>query len=170
MMLDDVTHNVVFLWRSDQIDRGRTSPTRESNGQFAPGQNFARRSFGEACDSLSCFAASGLSLSQTGSASSCPSAHSRTEDCFYGQALAHDRAPGAPPGARGEAHDQRVGGSGFAPLIAAAWEKWLNARASQNCDVSFSTSLIVSLRRKWRRLIAGWLLNRRRNPSRVRSD
>lgn len=169
-MLDHVTYTVVFSWRSDQIDRGRTSPTRESDGQFAPRQNFAHRSSGDACDSLSCFATSGLSLSQTGSASSRPSTHSRTEDCFYGQALAHDRAPGTPPSARGEAHDQRVGGSGFAPLLAAAWEKWLNARASQNCDVSFSTSLIVWLRRKWRRLIAGWLLNRRRNPGRVRSD
>ena len=157
-------HKVVCIWQSEQIDRGRTGSTRESDHQFAAGQKFFLRSSGATRRPLRSLATAGLSLLKIGSAKQCSSASAGAEDCLYRQAFAESCPTGAAAGTLGKTFPQRLGRSDVASLLTAPPEQWVNERASRNCVASPSISLIVTLLKRWRRFIAGWLQTNRRSP------
>jgi len=159
--LDNMSYKVVIIRQSEQIDRGRTSSTCESDDQFATRQKLFR-DFGAAFHPVRSFATAGVSLLKIGSAKPGSSPGAGAENRFHRQAFLQSCPPGAPAGALGKAVDQRLGRSGVASLVAAIPEQWLNERVSRNCAVSSSTSLIVTRLKRWRRFIAGWLQMSRR--------
>src|SRR5512136_239851 len=105
-----MTYTVVFLRHSDQIIRGRTSPTRECNGQFAKEQDCFFGSFKAARPSLRTIPAASLPLFTPSAAVGFARTRARTEGCFHRESGAPTPCASPPPGTPPALSHQPVGG------------------------------------------------------------
>ena len=154
---------VLFLCQSDQIFRGRTSPTCECHGQFTQEENLPVQGFSPAHRALRPFSAASLSLPSAGPENHGAAPGSRSQGRVYGQAGARAHRRSSPPGPTAALFHQPLGGPVFTAVSQPTQRPWLNGEASENSDAKFIILLIVTCPRKWLKFFDGW------SPSRIQA-
>ena len=155
LLLDCVTYMVLFIRRSEQVLRVRTSSTCECNGQFAQAENLPR-GFELAHRQLWPLAPSSLPLSSTSPKRWWTATDSRSEECFYCQVAGFVDLPSPPASSARRPGHQPVGGRGTARLAQLASRPWLSASASTESVAKINMCMIVSRRKRYRKFITGW--------------
>ena len=151
---------VLFLCHSDQIFRGRTSPTCECHGQFTQEKDLPVQGFSPAHRALRPFSAASLPLPATGPESCFAAPSSRSQGRVYRQAGARAHRRSSSPGSTATLFDQPLGGPVFTAVSQPTQRPWLNGEASENSDAKFIILLIVTCPRKWLKFFDGWSRSR----------
>jgi len=157
-----MTHKVLLLRHSDEIIRGRTSPTRECDAQFTSTADLHFRGFEGVGRSLWAVAQTGLPLFTASPTSGIAAAGSRTKGGLYRKACPQFNPEGSSAGSAAELFHQSLGGWGLAAWAGPHPRPWLNPGASENCVAKITFCRIVMCHKRCLRFTAGWC----RSPSR----
>src|SRR5467141_3880882 len=128
---------VLLLCHSDEIFRGRTSPTCECHGQFTQEENLTVQGFSPAHRALRPLSAASLSLPATGPESRFAASSSRSQGRVYRQAGARAHRRSSPPGPTATLFHQPLGGPIITAVSQPTQRPWLNGEASENSVVNF---------------------------------
>jgi hypothetical protein len=155
------TYRVLLLRRSGQSIRGRTSPTREPNGQPPPARGLCFQGPGLPGRSLGFVPSAGLPLFAASAPDGWAFAHSRRQSGFYGQAAPATNPAGAPTGPPRALGHQWLGGASLATSIGTALRLWPSGAPSESSVARLTIYRIVMPLRKWLKSTDGWHRHRR---------
>ena len=161
---------VLLLGHSDQVIRGRTSPTREPDAQSTGRTVLPDRGSGAAYCSVRSVAQASLSLFASSSASRFTIACSRGQVGLHGETSQELDRSRSQASTRAALFHWFVGGGGTTRKVGPRQRPWLNPNASPNCNAKFIFYRIVMYRKRCPRFIAG--LSRKPNrptPSKPRN-